>query len=156
MIRLKNHKANEARYIEAEKNAYDTIVSWLNTNITEESKSKCKIVQSKLLDFFKTHKKPTSTKVQTLLKALKAKYLSSSYPTIKFTTDIATSIFDEKALLFNIYLNFNGYYSRQVIRDNHFPSIDGKPEILDIEITKSELNIAVEQKAIKDGGFEEA
>lgn len=152
-MRIKNQKANYKRYVELEKQNYDKIVNWLKTNVTEESKSKAKIIQSKLLDFFTKVKKPTVVQTNNLLNLLKVKYLQSY--DITFYTDYVNSLDDDETLFFDIYLNMGGYYMRQLIQHNCLPNIFGKKIILDLEVTDEEISMAVRERTITEGGFEE-
>jgi hypothetical protein len=153
-IRLKN-KREERRFNSYLKKANDEITQWINANITEELKQKCANIQSRLLEWFRKHKRPESTKVQTFLNALKEKYLEESYPRVKFILEIGNPLEFGYAAHFNIYLSFNNYWNRFVIMGNKRPTLLGKPYILNIEPTEEEIEIAVETKAIKDGNFEE-
>ena len=152
-IRLKN-KREERRFNPYLKKANDEITRWINANITEELKQKCANIQSRLLEWFRTHKHPESTKVQVFLNALKEKYLEA-YPQVKFILEIGKPIEFGYATHYNIYLSFNNYWNRFVIMGNKRPMLLGKPYILNIEPTDEEITIAVETKAIKDGNFEE-
>lgn len=152
-MRIKNQKANYKRYVELEKQNYDKIVNWLKTNVTEESKSKAKIIQSKLLDFFTKVKKPTVVQTNNLLNLLKVKYLQGY--DITFYTDYVNSLDDDETLFFDIYLNMGGYYMRQLIQHNCLPNIFGKKIILDLEVTDEEISMAVRERTIIEGGFEE-
>ena len=145
-MRIKNQKANYKRYVELEKQNYDKIVNWLKTNVTEESKSKAKIIQSKLLDFFTKVKKPTVVQTNNLLNLLKVKYLQGY--DITFYTDYVNSLDDDETLFFDIYLNMGGYYMRQLIQHNCLPNIFGKKIILDLEVTDEEISMAVRERTI--------
>lgn len=153
-IRLKN-KREEHQLNSYLRKANDEITRWINENITEELKQKCATIQNHLLEWFRTHKRPESTKVQMFLNALKEKYLEESYPQVKFILEIGNPIELGHVTHFNIYLSFNNYWNRFVIMGNKHPHLIGKKYILNIEPTDDEINIAVETKAIKDGNFEE-
>lgn len=153
MIRIKNIKANKEAYINTEKSVYNEIVTWIKTNINEQTKSKAKIIQQKLLDFFTQTKKPTTIQVNNLLTLLKSKYLPN-YP-ITLYSEVVNSIDNDKTLYFNVFLNLGGYYNRQLIQENCHPNIDGKPVILDIEITDLELSNIIKEITLKKGKFEE-
>lgn len=154
MIRIKNIKANKEAYINTEKSVYNEIVTWIKTNINEQTKSKAKIIQQKLLDFFAQTKKPTTIQVNNLLTLLKSKYLKS-YPAITLWFDVVNSIDNDKTLYFNVFLNLGEYYNRQLIQENCHPNIDRKPVILDIEITDLELSNIIKETTLKKGKFEE-
>ena len=153
-MRIKNEKANKTRYINTEKTVYNEIVTWIKANITEQTKSKAKIIQQKLLDFFAQTKKPTTIQVNNLLTLLKSKYLSN-YPSITLNHNVINSIDNDKTLYFNVFLNLGEYYNRQLIQENCHPNIDGKPVILDIEITDLELSNIIKELTLKKGNFEE-
>lgn len=159
-MRLKNQKAEHDRYVAMEKQVYNTIVTWIKGHINEQTKSKMKIIQGKLLDFFKQNSKPTSIQVLALLTTLKNQYLpngltNNPYDDISLLLQIINTLDNDTTLYFDIYVDFNGIYRRRLIQSNQYPNIDGKPQILDIEITKDELADKVKEIAITEGGFEE-
>jgi len=155
-MRIVNQKSNHDAYVEAEKTAYDTFTTWLKENINEQVKSKCKIIQSWLLEFFKLNKKPTFSQVQTYCNNLKSQYLpNSSYEDMNIVITKVNSLDNDKTFYFDIFIDFNGIYQRQLIQSNCMPNKDGKPIILDIEITDDELDERIKQQAIIDGEFEE-
>lgn len=155
-MRIVNQRTEHDNYVNAEKTCYDTFVTWINLNINEQVKSKAKIIQSLLLDYFKEHKKPTFTQVQTFCNSLKSQYLpNTSYNDISIVIVKVNSLDNDKTFYFDIFIDFNGIYQRQLIQSNCMPNNDGKPIILDIEITDDELDERIKQQAIIDGDFEE-
>lgn len=159
-MRIVNQKAEHDRYVAMEKQVYDTIVTWLKAHINEQTKSKMKIIQGKLLDFFKQNSKPTSIQVLALLTTLKNQYLpngltNNPYDDISLLLQIINTLDNDTTLYFDIYVDFNGIYRRRLIQSNKYPNIDGKPEILNIEITDKELSQRVKEITIEQGDFEE-
>lgn len=153
-MRIKNQKANEEKYKELEVKAYDSLVEWYRKNVDEVLKSKFKIMQDALLEFFRKCKKPSSTQVLELIGGLRQKYISK-YPDIHLCIKYTNSIDDDNAIFFTVYAVFNEFYTRYLIQENRHPNIDGKPVILDIEITDDEISEYVRAKALADGNFEE-
>lgn len=153
-MRIKNQTAEKSRYIEIEKKTYNKIVSWIKNNVDESLKSKAKIIQAKLFDFFKKEKRPTTTKVVSFLNLLKTKYLSS-YNTVNIRFNVINSIDNQETLFFNVFLDFNGIYTRPLIERNILPNIDGKTILLNIEIKDEELSEVIKKRTIEEGDFEE-
>lgn len=153
-MRIKNQKANEQKYKLLERQAYDRLVSWYKTNVTEVLKAKCKLVQEALLEFFKCCKKPTTTQVLAKVEELENKYLSH-FQKVRCKVDYVNSLDDGKALFFNIDIDFNGFYRRKLVQENGQPNIDRKPVILDIEITDEEISEYANKEAMDRGKFEE-
>lgn len=159
-MRIVNQKQEHSRYVAMEKQVYDNIVSWLKTHINEQTKSKLKIIQGKLLDFFKANPRPTNMQVLTLLTSLKNQYLPNGitgtpFDDITLFPKVINSLDDGKTMYFDIFVDFNGIYQRRLIQSNIYPNIDGKPEILNIEITDKELSQRVKEITIEQGDFEE-
>lgn len=154
MIRIKNQKVNEEKYKKIESNVYDEIVNWYTININEQTKSKIRIIQSKLLDFFAKVNHPTTMQIKALLTLLNRKYLTE-YPDITLHYKATNSLENDNVVYFIIYVNFNNIYTRNLIENNKFPEIDGKKIILNIEIEKDELSEIIKDRTIKIGNFEE-
>ena len=152
-MRIKNEKANREQYLAIEKANYDKLAKWYKDTMSEVLKSKCKIIQTKLLDFFAKKKKPTNEEVNEIVTEV-TKYLKS-YHDIKIDIDIVNSLDFDKTMFFSIYIDFNGFYRRCLIQENCHPNIDKKPVILDIEITPGEISEYVKNETIKVGNFEE-